>query len=148
MFGGFGVMWHGNMLAGVIKDDLMVRVGLEAYDRLAAEPEAGPMTFGERSMKGMLLVDGASVCDDSRLREWLDRAAEFVATLPAKEHPRHTSATWGRAIGVPANRPACDQAADRPVHPRSDCQYASSDSAWAPESRCGTASTMRPGRHR
>ena len=34
MFGGLAFMWRGHMLAGVIGDDIMVRVGPDAYDAL------------------------------------------------------------------------------------------------------------------
>lgn len=84
MFGGFAVMLNGNMLCGVIGDDLMVRVGPERGEALLAEPDARPMEFTHRPMKGMLTVEGSSVADGTRLRFWLDRSIDFVGSLPAK----------------------------------------------------------------
>jgi TfoX/Sxy family transcriptional regulator of competence genes len=84
MFGGFAVMLNGNMLCGVMGDDLMVRVGADRGDALLEEPDAHPMDFTGRTMKGMLTVDGSSVADEDRLRFWLDRGIDFVGALPAK----------------------------------------------------------------
>ena len=50
MFGGIGFMLGGNMCAGVIKDDLMVRVGPGAYDASLQELHARPMDFTGRPM--------------------------------------------------------------------------------------------------
>jgi Fur family ferric uptake transcriptional regulator len=50
MFGGLAVMWRGNMLAGVIGEDLMVRVGADAYAEALAQPGATTMEFTGRPM--------------------------------------------------------------------------------------------------
>lgn len=84
MFGGLACMWNGNMVCGVMGSDLMARVGPTHYERLLAEPGAGPMEFTGRPMKGMLTVSGAAVADDGALADWVSRAKEFVGTLPAK----------------------------------------------------------------
>ncbi len=84
MFGGYAVMWRGNMLVGVIGDGLMVRVGPEQYDELVVLPGASPMEFTGRPMKGMVTVDADAVEADADLQTWLERAQDFVQTLPAK----------------------------------------------------------------
>ena len=84
MFGGFAVMWRGNMLAGVMGEDLMARVGQDAFEDLLALPDAREMDFTGRTMKGMVIVSGSALSDEDALAEWIARAKAFVATLPAK----------------------------------------------------------------
>ena len=52
----------GNMCVGVVKDELMVRVGPQAYDALIRHPDAREMDFTGRPMKGFLFV-AADVLD-------------------------------------------------------------------------------------
>lgn len=83
MFGGYAFMWRGNMLCGVMGDDIMVRVGPDAYEELLEEPGASVMDFTHRPMKGMVMVSG-EVLDDATLSSWVGRAKDFVGALPAK----------------------------------------------------------------
>ena len=52
MFGGLAFMYHGNMAMGVIGDELMVRVGPDAWAESVALPHAREMDFTGRPMKG------------------------------------------------------------------------------------------------
>ncbi|MDP2674691.1 MAG: TfoX/Sxy family protein [Dehalococcoidia bacterium] len=45
MFGGIAFMLGGNMFCGIVKDQLMVRVGPERYDDALSRPHARPMDF-------------------------------------------------------------------------------------------------------
>lgn len=84
MFGGFAVMWRGNMLAGVIGADLMVRVGADAYPEALAQPGATTMEFTGKPMKGMVTVLADHVTSEADIAEWVDRAMPFLESLPAK----------------------------------------------------------------
>jgi len=84
MFGGIAFMVRGNMCCGVVKDDLMVRVGPERYEQLLGEPGARPMDFTGRPMKGMVYVDGSACANGRTLAKWVNRGAEFAMSLPAK----------------------------------------------------------------
>lgn len=84
MFGGIAFMLRGNMCCGVVKDDLMVRVGPEQYEELLAEPHARPMDFTGRPMRGLLYVGAEGCRSDEALAKWVDRGVDFVASLPAK----------------------------------------------------------------
>ena len=84
MFGGIAFMVGGNMCCGVIQDDLMVRVGPEAYERALALPGARPMDFTGRPMKGMVYVGQAGHRTDAALASWVKRGADYAASLPAK----------------------------------------------------------------
>ena len=84
MFGGLVFMVAGNMACGVIRDDLLVRVGREDYDALVVQPFAGPMQMGDRTMGGFLVVDGEGVAEDDQLDAWVDRGVTFAVSLPPK----------------------------------------------------------------
>ena len=84
MFGGLCIMEHGHMLVGVVGDQLMVRVGPDAYEDAMSEPHARPMDFTGRVMKGMVYVDPAGLETDAALASWIERAHAFVSTLPPK----------------------------------------------------------------
>jgi TfoX/Sxy family transcriptional regulator of competence genes len=84
MFGGIAFLIRGNMAVGVIKDDLMVRVGPEAYEGLLALPHARPMDFTRRPVKGFLYVAPEGVESDADLSSWIERGVAYANSLPAK----------------------------------------------------------------
>lgn len=49
-------MVGGSMACGVIKDDLVVRVGPDSYEDALGERHARPMDFTGRPMRGMVYV--------------------------------------------------------------------------------------------
>jgi TfoX/Sxy family transcriptional regulator of competence genes len=84
MFGGIAFMVRGNMCCGVVKNELMVRVGPDQYDKLMAQAGARPMDFTGRPTKGMLYVDAKTCANAKSLASWVERGAEFAMALPAK----------------------------------------------------------------
>ena len=84
MFGGLCLMIHGNMFAGVINDELMLRVGPDNSDALLARPGARPMDFTGKPMKGYLYVEPSAFATPDGLNDWLGHALSFVDTLPPK----------------------------------------------------------------
>lgn len=84
MFGGIAFMVRGNMCCGVVKDELMVRVGPDQYDTLLGRPGARPMDFTGRPMKGLVYVAAPGLESDRALRAWVERGVWFAASLPAK----------------------------------------------------------------
>lgn len=84
MFGGLAFLRGGNMACGIVGDELMVRVGPDAWDEALSQPHAREMDFTGRSMKGMVYVgvDGFSEEDD--LEAWVDRGIAFASSLPVK----------------------------------------------------------------
>ena len=84
MFGGYALMLRGNMACGVIKDELVVRVGPEAYDEALGEPGARPFDFTGRPMRGWVAVSPDVISDDAALRRWVRRGVGFVRELPGK----------------------------------------------------------------
>ena len=84
MFGGIAFLSSGNMLVGVIGDELICRVGPEAMDDALAEPGARVFDLTGRPMGGWVLVTGEAVSEDDDLVQWVERADRFVRTLPPK----------------------------------------------------------------
>jgi TfoX/Sxy family transcriptional regulator of competence genes len=84
MFGGVAFMMRGHMAAGVVKDELMVRVGPEACDRLIDKPHARAMDFTGRVMKGFLFVEPAGLEKDHDLAHWVGLGVEYALSLPPK----------------------------------------------------------------
>ena len=83
MFGGICWMLNGNMLCGVEKGRYMFRVGKERTEEALARPGASLMDITGRPMRGLVWVD-ATVARETGLDDWIEFAAAFVRTLPAK----------------------------------------------------------------
>ncbi len=84
MFGGVGFLLRGNMLVGVWKDSLIVRLGPSDGETALKEPHVKAFDITGKPMKGWLLVEPEGVEDDDELKNWIERASKFVRTLPAK----------------------------------------------------------------
>jgi TfoX/Sxy family transcriptional regulator of competence genes len=84
MFGGIAFMVGGNMACGVIHDELMVRVGSEAFESALAEPHARVMDFTHRPSKGMVYVGVDGIASDEDLARWVGRGTSYAGSLPAK----------------------------------------------------------------
>ncbi len=84
MFGGITFMLRGNMCCGIDRDNLMVRVGPERYEKALAEPHARPMDFTGRPLKGMVYVGPGGYRSDEALVKWVRRGINFATSLPPK----------------------------------------------------------------
>lgn len=84
MFGGVGFLLHGNLLVGVWRDSLIVRLGPDNYDDALLEPHVREFDITGRPMKGWVLVEPGGIKGDDQLSAWIERAVKFVKTLPAK----------------------------------------------------------------
>ena len=82
MFGGLAFLLDGKMCCGIVRKELMVRVGPKLYDEALREPHVRPMDFTGRPMRGMVFVAPAGLRTDAALRGWIDRAKHFVRSLP------------------------------------------------------------------
>jgi hypothetical protein len=83
MFGGLAFLVGGNMaVAASGRGGLLVRVGPDAPDLV--DDHAQPAVMGAREMRGWLRVDAATLDDDGRLKEWVDRGVSYARSLPAK----------------------------------------------------------------
>ncbi len=84
MFGGIGFLLHGNMACGVIREDLIVRVGAENYSDALLQPDVELFDLTGRAMTGWVVVKEPGYRKDNNLKEWVDQGARYSLTLPPK----------------------------------------------------------------
>ena len=84
MFGGIAFMLEGNMCCGVFEDNLVVRVGPDAYDETLSEPHTRPMDFTGRPLRGFIYVAREGFANEASFLQWIHRGMSFVRTLPPK----------------------------------------------------------------
>jgi TfoX/Sxy family transcriptional regulator of competence genes len=96
MFGGLAFILGGHMFCGIVKDDLMVRLGPDGAERALGQPHVRPMDFTGRPMKGMVFV-GPDGLTGAALQRWVNAAAAFTRTLPPKNRSQRARARQGDA---------------------------------------------------
>ena len=84
MFGGLCWMVNGHMALGIVRDDLMVRVGPDIYEDMLEQPHAREMDFNHKPLRGYVFVDAAGISTDEDLRLWVGRGLAFARSLPDK----------------------------------------------------------------
>jgi len=85
MFGGIAFMLHDRMFCGIIKEDLVVRVGPQQYEAALRQPHVRPMDFTGRPMSGYVYVEASGCRGKSALKKWIQWGTAFVSTMPAKK---------------------------------------------------------------
>lgn len=85
MFGGVAFMVRGHMSVGIVKEELMVRVGPESHEELRRRPHVRDMDFTGRPMKGFLFIEPPGLEADGDLGFWIGRGLEYALSLPEKE---------------------------------------------------------------
>lgn len=83
MFGGTGYMLNGNMMAGVFRDSMIVRLGPEEGAVALERPNVRPFDISPNPHSGWVMV-GPEGLDDQSIEDWLELARDFVETLPEK----------------------------------------------------------------
>ncbi len=84
MFGGLCFMENGAMCCGLVGDELMVRVGPDAYEAVLTMPHARPMDFTGKPMRGYVYVSALGCSTQARVNTWVARGRGFVASLAAR----------------------------------------------------------------
>jgi hypothetical protein len=82
MFGGTGYMLNGNLMAGVHKDRLVLRLGDEQGAAALEQAHVLPFDITGRPMIGWVMVERDGIGDD--LKRWLDMARAHAESLPPK----------------------------------------------------------------
>jgi TfoX N-terminal domain len=84
LFGGVGFLLNGNMLVGVWKTSLIVRLAPDEAVSALKEPNIVPFDITGRPMKGWVMVEPDGIETDEQLTDWIRRCEAFVSTLPRK----------------------------------------------------------------
>jgi TfoX/Sxy family transcriptional regulator of competence genes len=87
MFGGLRFMVNTHMACGIVKDDLMVRVGKDHHDA-AINAGAMEMDFTGRPMRGMVIVPADLAQDRSDLEQWVVQAIDYARSEPPRKTAR------------------------------------------------------------
>jgi hypothetical protein len=81
MFGGLAFMLNNKMACGVIADEMMVRVGPEAYESALTRPHVRPMDFTGRPMRGYVFVAAGGCATQAAVDQWVARSATHLGEL-------------------------------------------------------------------
>jgi TfoX/Sxy family transcriptional regulator of competence genes len=85
MFGFPSGVVNGNMFGGLFEQYVVLRLGDADRQTIVTEYGAGPFEPMGRPMTDYVTVPRTIVEEPERLREWVQRAFEFAASLPPKE---------------------------------------------------------------
>ncbi len=80
MFGGLAFLLDGKMVCGIVKDDLVVRVGAERYEDALRKLHVRPMDFTGRPMRGYVYVGAGGRAGDA-LARWVALGIACVQAL-------------------------------------------------------------------
>jgi hypothetical protein len=83
MFGGTCYILKGNMVCGVYKDFLILRLGEKQASEALKLPEVRSLDITGKPMKGWVMIAAASLTDEATA-QWLEKARAFATSLPAK----------------------------------------------------------------
>ena len=84
MFGGLAFLVRGHMVAGILDEELMLRLGKPGAAEALTEPHTRPMDFTGKVLSTMLFVEPAGIAAPADLEAWVRRALAFAESLPPK----------------------------------------------------------------
>ena len=84
MFGGICYLLNGNMLGGIVNDELIIRAGKDLYEELLEQEYTHVFDITGKIMKGWVVVSPDGLEKDSDLESWLNFGVEFAGSLPVK----------------------------------------------------------------
>ncbi|MCL1600700.1 MAG: TfoX/Sxy family protein [Actinomycetia bacterium] len=84
MFGGLAILLDGNMAVGVSGDELMVRVGVDAFDEALTNEGVRPFEMSGNRMNGWILAGGVGIAEDIDLERWVGVGMDYAGSLPPK----------------------------------------------------------------
>ena len=77
MMGGICYLVDDKMCAGVTNNNLMARIGPEAYEEGLAKNGAKPMDFTGRPMKGFVFVEPEGIDMGGDLADWIQMCLDY-----------------------------------------------------------------------
>lgn len=84
MFGGLCFLLHGNMASGILKDELIARVGPNNYEAALKKPHTKKFDITGRPMTGWVVVKSEGLESDDDLAAWVQMGMDFALSLPVK----------------------------------------------------------------
>lgn len=77
MMGGLCYMVDDKMCVGIVKEQLMARVGADFYADALQVAHANEMNFTGRAMKGYVFIDADGLDTDDQLEFWVQKCLDF-----------------------------------------------------------------------
>lgn len=77
MMGGLCFMVDDKMCVGIVKDELMARIGPDAYETALQKDGCKEMNFTGRSMKGYVFLEPTAVDLEKDLEYWVQLCLDF-----------------------------------------------------------------------
>ena len=77
MMGGLTFMVDDKMCIGVVKENLMARIGPDNYEQALTKKGCKPMDFTGRPMKGYVFVEPDGIDMDNELNYWINLCLDF-----------------------------------------------------------------------
>ncbi len=84
MFGGVGFLVNGNMACGVNKQDLIVHLNDDDFEKALKQKHVRVFDFSGRPMKGWIYVSAEGYASDKALEGWMEKGIAFAKSLPKK----------------------------------------------------------------
>jgi hypothetical protein len=84
MFGGICFLLGGNMVCGVLGNDLIMRVGAAQHATALAQSGARVFDFSGRPMTGWVMVEPVGYTSEVDLARWVKLGVAFAGLLPPK----------------------------------------------------------------
>jgi len=88
MFGGLAFLLKGHMFAGIVGNELMVRLDYQAAQQALEHDHVREMDFTGRPMKNMIFIQPAGL-RGTALQNWVTAAADPARSLPPKPPKTH-----------------------------------------------------------
>lgn len=85
MFGGTCYMLNGKMCIGVVGDEMMCRIGPDAYEEALEQTGCREMVFTGKPMKGYVFVSTEGMRTKKQFESWIDRCIAFNAEAKASK---------------------------------------------------------------
>ena len=85
MFGGIAFMYKNKMSCGVVKNELMIRILEEPYQKEIEGPFTREMDFTKRPMKGFMYVHPDGFKTKAQLDKWLTYGIEHAELASKKK---------------------------------------------------------------
>lgn len=84
MFGGLSFLMNGNMCCGVVDKNIVLRLGEQGAEKALEGRHVTEMDFTGTPLASMVYLRPAGYKADEDLKRWVERAARFTRSLPAK----------------------------------------------------------------
>lgn len=91
MMGGLTFMIDSKMCVGVVKETLMARIGVDAYEAALTKKGCLPMDFTGRPMKGYVFIAPDGIDFDEDLEYWIQLALDFNPLAKASKKRKKKS---------------------------------------------------------